>query len=98
MRKHYILWQFQDGITPQQIDAAFEHVTTLLGVVPGLLHLRNGENLSRRTGGYTHFSEMYFESTEALDAYYENEAHLTVAREHTIPITKRALTLDYDEA
>jgi heme-degrading monooxygenase HmoA len=99
VRKHYILWQFKEETTREQIATAFAHVATLRDTVPGLLHVRNGENVAaRRGGGYTHFSEMFFESESAHAAYNKDPSHVEVANTYTIPIAKRAITLDFDES
>jgi hypothetical protein len=97
MRRHYILWKFKEGVTPEQIDEAFRHVDGLATAVPGIISIRNGPNLAPRGGGYSHFSEMLFENANAHQAYNTHPAHVDVANNHTRPIAERALSLDFDE-
>lgn len=96
MRRHYILWKFKPGVSEETIASAFAQLETLRSI-PGMRALRNGVNLAPRNGGYTHFSEMLFESPEAHLAYNTHPAHRAVADTYTIPITERALSLDFDE-
>ena len=56
MRRHYILWQFNEDTTAEQIEDAMRHVAALKEMVPGVISIRNGLNLAPRSGGYTHFS------------------------------------------
>jgi uncharacterized protein (DUF1330 family) len=98
VRKHYILWQWKAETSPEQIEAALAKVLSLGDTVHGLLLVRNGRNLAARmNGAYTHFTEMHFEDEAALERYYEDPSHRAVSSNFTIPIAKRAVTLDFDD-
>jgi Stress responsive A/B Barrel Domain len=98
VRKHYIIWQWKEDASAEQIEAAMDKVLSLAGTVEGLIHVRNGRNLSLRLrGGYTHFTEMYFTDQTALERYYDDPSHHAVSSDYTTPIAKRAITLDFDD-
>jgi hypothetical protein len=97
MRRHYILWQFNEETSAEQIDEAMRHVAALKDAVPGVISIRNGLNQAPRSGGYTHFSEMLFDDEAAHQAYNSHPAHVECANTYTRPITRRALSLDFDE-
>jgi Stress responsive A/B Barrel Domain len=98
VRKHYILWQWKEEATPEQIDVALAQVLTLSDTVDGLVRVRNGLNLAQRMAGpYTHFTEMHFTDGAALERYYEDPSHRAVSSGFTVPIAKRAVTLDFDD-
>ena len=69
MRKHYILWQWKEETSAEQVEVAMDKVLSLAGTVDGLIRVRNGRNLAQRLGAaYTHFTEMYFVDQGALVA------------------------------
>jgi hypothetical protein len=98
VRKHYILWQWKEETSAEQVEVAMDKVLSLAGTVDGLIRVRNGRNLAQRLGAaYTHFTEMYFVDQGALERYYEDPSHRAVSSGYTIPLAKRAVTLDFDD-
>jgi Stress responsive A/B Barrel Domain len=98
VRKHYILWQWKEEASAEQVEAAMDKVLSLESTVDGLIRVRNGRNLAHRLGGaYTHFTEMFFVDQGALERYYEDPSHRAVSSGYTVPLAKRAVTLDFDD-
>ena len=98
VRKHYILWQWKEETSAAQVEDALAKVLSLADTVDGLIRVRNGLNLAHRLGGaYTNFTEMYFVDQSALERYYDDPSHRAVSSGYTIPIAKRAVTLDFDD-
>jgi hypothetical protein len=98
VRKHYIIWQWKEDTSAEQVEIAMDKVLSLADTVEGLVHVRNGRNLAYRlAGGYTHFTEMHFTDQAALERYYDDPSHRAVSAGYTIPIARRAITLDFDD-
>jgi hypothetical protein len=82
--KHIVMWNLA-GDTPAEKAAAVEAVKTrfegLLGVVPGLLHIEIGVDVSHVSYACDVVLYSIFESHEALAAYGDHPAHLKVRDE-----------------
>jgi len=67
---------------PEATDAhqarAAHEILAFRGVVPGLIDVHVGPNVSPRGQGYTFAGLMTFESKGAADAYATHPAHLTL--------------------
>jgi hypothetical protein len=84
MIKHIVMWKVK-GSTPEEkcesvrrIQAAFDG---LVGVIPGLLALEVGADVSRIEYTCDVVLCTQFESREALDSYATHPDHLRIKRE-----------------
>ncbi|MGN5477760.1 Dabb family protein [Cupriavidus basilensis] len=83
MIKHIVMWKVHGSTAEEKsegvrcIRAAFDG---LVGVIPGLLALEIGADVSRIDYAFDVVLYTEFESREALDAYSTHPAHLKVKR------------------
>lgn len=84
MIKHIVMWKVK-GSTPEEKSEGVRRIQTafngLVGVIPGLMALEVGADVSRI--GYACDVVLYteFESREALDSYATHPDHLRIKRE-----------------
>jgi len=100
MIKHIVMWKVK-GSTPEEkcesvrrIQAAFDG---LVGVIPGLLALEVGADVSRieYTCDVVLYSE--FESRQALDSYATHPEHLRIKRDLAdVRIARHQVDYDID--
>jgi hypothetical protein len=81
MVRHILLLQPRADVTPQAIEAARSALAALVGVVPGLLDFRWGENFAdpARREGFTHGFSMDFADRASLDGYGPHPQHRPAA-------------------
>ncbi len=77
MIRHVVLIRPSAAATPADVEAAMSAVAALKGVVPGILDVRMGANVSPEGlgRGYTHGFVVDFEDEAARDAYLPHPAH-----------------------
>jgi hypothetical protein len=81
MIDHAVLLRPKASIPQQDIELALAHVRALIEVIPGIVSIAAGSNLSVRHQGYTYGFIMRFENEEALKIYAEHEAHKPVSED-----------------
>lgn len=84
MIKHIVMWKVK-GETPEEKSAGVRHLKTqfdgLVGVIPGLLALEIGADVSRIDYACDVVLYSEFESREALELYANHPEHLRIKRE-----------------
>ncbi len=95
--KHYGVFQFKAGVTPQQIDECFSSMQGMVGRIPGLLDFSHGSYDSPEglNDGFTHGFIMSFESPETRDAYLPHPVHEEV-KEIVVPCLGRFIVFDFN--
>ena len=85
--KHYGVFQFKEEITPEQIDACFVELHSMVGKIPGLLDMIHGpyESDEGMNDGFTHGFIMTFESPESRDMASEIRRNGPVLRHISLP-------------
>ena len=95
--KHIVMWNLI-GDSPAEKAAAVQAVKTkfegLLGIVPGLLHIEVGVDISGASYACDVVLYSVFESHAALAAYGEHPAHLKV-RDELVGIRIARYQVDY---
>jgi quinol monooxygenase YgiN len=98
MIKHIVVWRMKDlpGRTKRQTaEAMQERFKGLPGLIPGLLRIEIGIDLSRSDASCDVALYSEFESQAALDAYQEHPAHQAL-----LPFIREAATerrlVDYE--
>ncbi len=94
MVKHIVFWNVRDDENKQKnMETMREKLTSLKGIVPGLISAEVGFNYNPKGYDVALYSE--FESKEALDGYQVHSAHLEVKKFVHSVITDRACA-DYE--
>ena len=95
--KHYGVFQFKEEITPEQIDACFVELHSMVGKIPGLLDMIHGpyESDEGLNDGFTHGFIMTFESPESRDAYLPHPVHEQV-KDVVVPCLERVIVFDFN--
>jgi Stress responsive A/B Barrel Domain len=81
MVTHVVLLQPKPETTAEELAAAFEHVRALQQVIPGIVAISVGGNLSAYHGGFTHGIIMHFVDEAHLNAHHPHPAHQAVVEE-----------------
>jgi hypothetical protein len=77
---HCVLLRLKAAITGEEKQALFELVVALKQVIPGILGVKYGPNISPEGlhGGFLDGFAVTFESAEARDAYLVHPEHVAV--------------------
>jgi hypothetical protein len=81
MISHVVLLQPKASATADDVAHALVHVRELQNVIPGILHVEIGENLSLNHRGYTFGFIMQFGDPAELQTYAAHPAHQPVSLE-----------------
>jgi hypothetical protein len=78
---HCVFIRFKSALQAAEKQALYEAIATLRNVVPGILDLKAGPNVSLEglNGGFLDGFIVTFESPEARDAYISAPDHIAVA-------------------
>jgi hypothetical protein len=68
-------------VTEQEVQQVLDHVRALKDVIPGILSVDTGDNLSAAHQGYTCGFIMRFLNQEDLYVYASHDAHQLVSHE-----------------
>ena len=95
--KHYGIFQFKEGTTPEKIETCFIELHAMVGKIPGLLDMIHGpyDSAEGLNDGFTHGFIMTFESPEFRDAYLPHPIHEQV-KELVIPCLGRVIVFDFN--
>ena len=97
MVRHFGVFEFNEDVTPDQIDECFREMHAMVGEIPGLLSMEHGPYKSDEglSDGYTHGFIMTFDSAESRDAYLPHPFHME--RVNLVqPRLKRLVVFDFD--
>ncbi len=81
MISHVVLLQPKPETSSDEINEALKHIQALQAIIPGILAVQIGENLSENHRGYTYGFILQFVDTEHLKAYARHPAHQVVSEE-----------------
>ena len=97
MVKHYGCFEFKSEVTQGNIDAVFERMKEMVGVIPGLLDFHYGpyDSAEGLNDGYTHGFIMTFENPQARDAYLPHPVHEAV-KAFVVPTLARVVVFDFN--
>jgi hypothetical protein len=78
---HCVFIRFKSALQAAEKQELYDAIATLRNVVPGILDLKAGPNISLEglNGGFLDGFVVTFESPEARDAYITAPAHIAVA-------------------
>ena len=95
--KHYGVFQFKEGITPEQIETCFAEMHGMVGKIPGLLDMIHGPYDSDEglDDGFTHGFIMTFDSPQARDEYLPHPEHERV-KDIVVPCLERVIVFDFN--
>ena len=96
MVRHFGVFQFKPGISPEQIETCFSEMQGMVGKIPGLLAMEHGpyESSEGLNDGFTHGFIMTFESASHRDAYLPHPEHERV-KEIVVPCLERVVVFDF---
>ena len=97
MIRHFGVFEFNDGVTAQQIDECFAQMQGMVGKIPGLLNMEHGPYQSDEglNEGFSHGFIMSFDSAESRDAYLPHPEHERV-KDIVVPCLKRVVVFDFE--
>jgi hypothetical protein len=84
MIKHIVMWNVRGSTPDERREAALDikrRFERLLGVVPGLLHLEVGLDISRVDYACDMVLYTEFDSEESLQSYASHPDHLVIRKE-----------------
>ena len=81
MITHIVLLQLKPEVTEGEIITALDHVRALHHIIPGIVNVEAGKNLSSHNQGYTYGFSMHFVDAEHFRPYASHPAHLPVSEE-----------------
>jgi quinol monooxygenase YgiN len=81
MITHVVLIRPKVSTTNEELLALLERVQALQEIIPGILSISVGENLSIYHGGYTHGIIMHFVDEAHLQAHHTHPAHTAIVTE-----------------
>lgn len=81
MITHVVLIQPKISTSNEKLLALFEHVRALQEIIPGILSISVGENLSLYHRGFTYGVIMRFVDEAHLQAHHTHPAHVAVVTE-----------------
>lgn len=95
--KHYGVFPFKEGITPEQIETCFAEMHGMVGKIPGLLDLIHGpyDSAEGLNDGFSHGFIMTFESPQSRDQYLPHPEHERV-KEIFVPCLERVIVFDFN--
>ena len=96
MIEHIVLVKVKTGTPPEAVAAMQAGLKSLVGRVPGIVHLSVGANFSDRAKDFTHGLVVRFQDRAALDGYIPHPAHREVVEKLIRPITEDVLAVDYE--
>ena len=94
MIDHLVFLAVRADASPEDVEDLISSIRGLKHTVPGVVDLSVGENVSERSGGYTHGLFVRFESQEDLQEYLRHPDHLSVV-EKLDALTTR-IVVDYE--
>ena len=81
MITHVVLLQPKVSTSNEKLLALLEHVQALQEIIPGILSISVGENLSLYNRGFTYGIIMRFVDEAHLQAHHTHPAHVAVVTE-----------------
>lgn len=97
MVRHYGMFQFNEGVTDEQIDECFQVMMAMVGKIPGLLDMEHGpyESDEGLNEDFTHGFIMTFDTPESRDRYLPHPVHEQV-KDLVVPRLKRVVVFDFE--
>ena len=95
--KHYGVFEFNDDVTPDEIENCFAEMHAMVGKIPGLLDMIHGpyDSAEGMNDGFTHGFIMTFDSPNSRDEYLPHPIHEQV-KDVVVPGLKRAIVFDFN--
>ena len=81
MHLHGVLFEWNDGTSPEAIEAVFDQMRAFPGKIPGVVNVWAGPNTSEIPTEFTHALMVMLESVDDLPAYRAHPLHVEAARE-----------------
>jgi hypothetical protein len=94
MVKHIVMWKFKSDISDEQKLEMKRKLESLMGVVPSLVHIEAGLDLSNKEASMDMALYTEFQTMEDLAAYANHPEHLKVV-EFVKPLVCERAVVDY---
>ena len=95
MVDHLVFFAVRDEASEEEVGDLVSSIRALRNEVPSAVDLSVGEDVSGRSGGYTHALFARFEDAAGLQEYMEHPAHLAVVEKLDATTTGR-IVADYE--
>lgn len=86
---HVVIFDWKDGVTPDQISAFSTALAALEGAVGLMRSLQHGPDLSLREGNGDYVLIATFADEDAWRAYQNHPAHKAFITDHVAPLQQR---------
>jgi hypothetical protein len=81
MITHVVLLQLKPTTSENELQAVFQQIHRFQELIPGVINIKTGHNLSEANRGYTHGFIIQFASDDLFRGYAPHPAHKPVSDE-----------------
>ena len=97
MVKHIVAWRIADGEDKKKRAEDIEkNLESLKGIIPGLLDIEVGINISEKEFSSDVVLVSVFASKEDVEKYQNNPEHKAVGQSYVLPYVKERRVIDYE--
>ncbi|MFY7929985.1 MAG: Dabb family protein [Oligoflexus sp.] len=96
MLEHIVLFRWKAATNPATEERIMQELLNLKGLIPEIIDISAGRNISERSRGYTHGIVVRFRDSQSLDAYQVHAEHQRVVKEWVRPHLEDILAVDYE--
>lgn len=97
MLQHNVMLTLVDTATPEQRDAIVNGLRALPDQIPGLDSIDVRTDAGLAEGNAAIFFRMAFSDEMSWRAYTPHDAHVTLAKEHILPVLSSKTALQYHD-
>ncbi len=97
MLRHFVAFQFKDGVSPEEVAEVNAELVALKGRIPGILAIERGSNNSPENlaQGFTDGFLITFGTAAERDVYLTHPAHEKFLK-LALPRIEKAFVFDYE--
>ena len=85
MVRHVVMFKFQDGVGPEQVQGIFAELSRLPGLIPEIRDYRFGTDIGVNQGNFDVVVTGDFDSVEDYLTYRDNAEHRRIVRDLIAP-------------
>jgi len=97
MVRHFGVFKFKKAVTDEQIADCFGAMKSMVGQIPGLLHMEHGpyDSTEGLNDGFTHGFIMTFDTLASRDNYLPHSMHEKI-KSLVLPNLERVMVFDFN--
>lgn len=97
MLRHVVLIRWNEGTTPEQVEAATAALRALPGQIPEILSYTCGPDVRQAEGNFDFALTGQFADFESFLAYRNHPAHQAVLADHLVPNWAQRVAVQFQE-